>query len=246
MDFTTHRSVRKYTAQSVTPELLSEILQVGIRASNTGNMQTYAVIVTRETERKRALAPLHFNQPMVTQAPVVLTFCADFNRFTRWCELSDATPGYGNFMGFITATIDAMLFAQNVAAAAEQKGLGICYLGTTLYSMREHCELLKLPKGVIPLTTITMGYPDELPPLTQRLPLEAIVHHEEYRNPTDEQLLKLYADTDENPVNQRFIEENGKQTLAQVFTDVRYRPEDYKMLSKTIRETLQSQGFTIL
>ena len=70
---------------------------------------------------------------MVTEAPVLLTFCADFNRFNKWCLLNNAVPGYDNFLSFMTAAIDALLVAQTVCIAAEARGLGICYLGTTTY-----------------------------------------------------------------------------------------------------------------
>ena len=112
---------------------------------------------------KKALAPLHFNQKVVTEAPVLLTFCADFNRFNKWCLLGNAEPGYDNFLSFVTASIDALLVAQTVCVAAESKGLGICYLGTTTYMAHKIIEVLKLPKGVVPITTVTMGWPAEIP-----------------------------------------------------------------------------------
>ena len=59
--------------------------------------QFYSVIVTRDDEMKRRLAPAHFCQPMVTEAPVVLTFCADTRRTTKWAECRDANPGFSNF-----------------------------------------------------------------------------------------------------------------------------------------------------
>lgn len=245
MSYKQHRSIRQYASKPIDPELLNDILTTGVRASNTGNMQTYSIIVTQDPQRKQALAPLHFNQPMVTQAPVLLTFCADFHRFEQWCHASNAKPGYLNLMGLLTATIDTMLLAQNVAAAAEDQGLGLCFLGTTLYSIQQHCDLLQLPKGVIPLLTMTLGYPAVTPPLTERLPLEAIVHHEQYTQRTDQQIKALYADIESLPANQNFVNENSKETLAQVFTDIRYRPEDYRQFSAAILDTLRKQGFSI-
>lgn len=118
--------------------MLNELLEVAFRASTTGNMQLYSVIVTRDEENKKKLAPAHFNQPTVTTAPVVLTFCADFNRFIKWCELRKAQHGYDNFQSFYTATIDALLVAQQFCTAAELCGLGICYLGTTTYNAPMH------------------------------------------------------------------------------------------------------------
>ena len=155
------RTIRKYSPEPIGDNLLNELLMDGCRSSTTGNMQVYSIIVTRDENKKRELSPLHFNQSMVMEAPVLLTFCADFNRFTRWCQMRNAKPGYDNFLSFITAAIDALLVAQTVCIAAEARGLGICYLGTTTYMADNIIGVLHLPKGVIPVTTITMGWPAE-------------------------------------------------------------------------------------
>lgn len=238
-----HKSIRKYTQQEISDKLLTEILEAGTRASNTGNMQVYSIVVSRSEEIKNALAPAHFNQPMITNAPVVLTFCADFNRFKLWCRQRNAEPGYDNFESFITAAIDASLVAQNVCLAAEAKGLGICYLGTTTYNPDKIIETLKLPQGVVPITTVTLGYPDETPELTERLPLEAIVHHEVYTNYSAEKIDELYKEKEELSQNKKFVEENKKQTLAQVFTDVRYTKANNEYFSRILTDTLKKQGF---
>ena len=149
-------------------------------------MQVYSIIITRDEEKKRELAPFHFNQKMVTEAPVVLTFCADFNRFSKWCLLRKADPGYDNFLSFMTAAIDALLVAQTFCIAAEAKGLGICYLGTTTYMAHKIIEVLKLPKGVVPVTTSLWAGLLEKPEQVDRLPLEAIVHNETYCDYTSE------------------------------------------------------------
>ncbi len=238
-----HRSIRKYADQDISGALLNEILGAGIRASTTGNMQVYSIIVTRDEERKKQLAPFHFDQPMVTQAPVVLTFCADFNRFNKWCRQRNAQPGYDNFLSFMTAAIDALLVAQNVCLAAESNGLGICYLGTTTYMADKIIDLLELPKGVVPVTTVTMGYPDEDPPLTDRLPLDAVVHEEVYRDYTPEDIDRIYAAKEQLEENKGFVKENGKENLAQVYTDVRYKQSDNEYFSGVLLNVLKKQGF---
>jgi nitroreductase len=242
-ELTQHRTIRKYTTQEIDDELLNTILEAGVRASTTGNMQVYSIVVTRDEERKKALAPLHFNQPMVTNAPVVLTLCADFNRFNTWCVLRNAEPGYNNFLSFVTAAIDALLVAQNVCVAAESKGLGICYLGTTTYTADKIIDTLKLPTGVVPVTTITLGYPEEVPPQVDRLPLDAVVHQEEYQPVTPENIEKWYGPKEALPENKVFVQENKKDTLAQVFTDVRYKKADNEHFSQVLLEVLRKQGF---
>lgn len=238
-----HRSIRKYTSKDIDPTLLNVILNAGCRASNTGNMQVYSIIVTRKMENKEKLAPCHFNQPMVKNAPVVLTFCADFNRFNKWCENRKATPGYGNFLSFQTAAIDAIITAQNVCIAAENKGLGICYLGTTIYTADKIIDILNLPEGVVPVTTVTLGYPDEAPELTNRLPLEAIVHEETYQDYTGQRIDQFYAEKESLEENKAFVKENKKETLAQVFTDIRYTKQNNEAFSTVLMKVLNDQGF---
>lgn len=237
------RSVRKYSADPVSDELLNELLTIGCRASTTGNMQVYSIIVTRDAEMKKQLLPLHFGQKMITEAPIVLTFCADFNRFNKWCRYRNAEPGYDNFLSFLTAAIDALLVCQTVCVAAEAKGLGICYLGTTTYMAKGIAGVLGLPKGVVPVTTITLGWPAENPQDAGRLPLSAIVHDEKYSDYSEERLGELYREKEERVDSQQFIRENNKDTLAQVFTDIRYRKADNEHFSKLLLEFLKEQGF---
>jgi len=238
-----HRSIRKYTQQSIDASTLNQILEAGTRASTTGNMQVYSIVVTQDEAMKQALSPCHFNQPLVKQAPVVLTFCADFNRFNKWCSQRSAEPGYDNFLSFTTAAIDALLVAQNVALAAESFGIGICYLGTTTYTASRIIDILKLPKGVVPITTITMGYPAETPELTDRLPLNAVVHYETYQDFTPDSIDEIYREKEQGAKYQQFVVDNKKETLAQVFTDVRYKKSDNVAFSQSLLEVLKQQGF---
>jgi nitroreductase len=237
------RTIRKYSAKPVSDTLLKDILNAGCRTSTTGNMQVYSIIITRDEEKKKELAPLHFNQKMITEAPVVLTFCADFNRFSKWCLINNAEPGYDNFLSFMTATIDALLVAQTVCVAAESKGLGICYIGTTTYMAHKIIEVLKLPKWVVPVTTLTIGWPAESPDQVDRLPVEAIVHKEIYKDYATGSIKKFYAEKEGRSDSKQFVAENNKQTLAQVFTDVRYKKADNVYFSKILLQVLADQGF---
>ncbi|MCM1035132.1 MAG: nitroreductase family protein [Paludibacter sp.] len=243
MDYATRRTIRKYTHEDIPASLLNEMLSLAARTSNTGNMQTYSVVVTRSAEQKAALAPSHFNQPMLTNAPVVLTFCADYNRFCKWCEQREAVPGYDNFQSFIGAAIDTCLFAQTFANIAEERGLGLCYLGTTTYNAADIIRVLKLPKRVVPVCTITLGYPAEKPELQDRLPLQAILHEETYHNYTAQDIDRFYKEKEALPSSERFIQENGKQTLAQVFTDIRYTRQNCEVFSEAFLQVLRDQLF---
>jgi len=238
-----HRTIRKYKNEPVSDELLKQLLEAGSRASTTGNMQVYSIIVTRDEERKKKLCEFHFNQKMVVQAPVVLTFCADFHRFNQWCLQRNAEPGYDNFLSFMTAAIDALLAAQNVALAAEANGLGICYLGTTTYNADKIIEFLECPEGVVPVTTLVVGYPDETPELTDRLPAKAIVHDEIYTQFTPEKINEVYKEKEALPLTKSLLIENQLETLAQIFTQKRYSKKDNVYFSKSFLSVLNKQGF---
>jgi nitroreductase len=239
----TRKTIRKYSSRPVSEDLLENLLNKASRTSTTGNMQVYSIIITRDETKKKELAPSHFNQKMVTEAPVVLTFCADFNRFSKWCIERNAEPGYDNFLSFFTAAIDALLAAQTLCIAAESEGLGICYLGTSTYMAHKIIETLRLPKGVVPVTTVTLGWPDEDPVQVDRLPLEAITHYETYKDYTAEDIDTIYKEKEQRDDSRKFVKENSKETLAQVFTDVRYKKADNVYFSNIFLQVLKEQGF---
>lgn len=238
-----HRSIRKYKSKAIPEDILNSALKAASRASTTGNMQVYSIVLTTKPEIKEKLWEAHFKQNMVKEAPVVATFCADFNRFNKWCEQRNAKPGYDNFLSFVTAAIDALLAAQNFCVEAEDNGLGICYLGTTTYMAKKIIEVLELPKGVVPITTVVTGYPDESPELTDRLPVEGIVHYETYNDYEAEDIDIIYKEKEELPLTQQLLEENQKETLAQIFTDNRYKKEDNVFFSNELLKVLKEQGF---
>jgi nitroreductase len=238
-----HRSIRKYKNTPISKEILDTILEAASRTSTTGNMQVYSIIVTQDEERKKELHKLHFGQGMVLEAPVLLTFNADFNRFNKWCEQRNAEPGYDNFLSFFTASIDALLAAQNATIAAEAQGLGVCYLGTTTYQAGKLVDFFNLPEGVVPVTTIVIGYPDEQPDLVDRLPARGIVHYEKYQDFTDADIDQVYAEKEALKETKKLLEENDLETLAQIFTQNRYPKQMNIDFSKLFLEIIAKQGF---
>lgn len=243
-DYFLNRSTkRQYAQREISDELLDDLLLKASHAPTTGNMQLYSVVVTRDSEMKSQLAPAHFNQPTVNSAAVVLTFCADFNRFVKWCRQRDAEPGYDNFQSFMTAVLDTALVAQQFCTVAEMEGLGCCYLGTTTYNAPQIAELLRLPSLVVPVTTLTVGYPSGDGVEVGRLPLNGWVHHETYSDYTPVDIDKIYAEKEARDDSRRFVEENGKTTLAQVFTDVRYTRDANEHFSTVFRDFVARSGF---
>ena len=236
-------SIRKYSSREVSDELLNRLLEEAERTPTMGNLQLYSVVITRSEEGKKALAPAHFNQPMVTGAPVVLTICADYRRTTLWAKNRKAHPGYDNILSFMNAATDALLFTQTFCNLAEEEGLGTCFLGTTVYMPKMIIDTLKLPKLVMPVATITLGWPDEQPAQSERLPLRSIIHQEAYEDYTPEKIDDFYAEKENLEVNKEFVRINHVETLAQVFTDIRYTKKDCEAMSKGFLEALKNQGF---
>ena len=239
----TRRTIRKYTDRAVSDELLNRLMTEAARTQTMGNLQLYSVIVTHSDEMKAKLSPAHFNQPMVKEAPVVLTICADFNRTSFWAKCRKAEPGYDNFLSFINATTDALLYTQTLCNLMDEEGLGYCYLGTTVYQPQQIIDILQLPQLVMPVATLTVGWPAEEPPLSDRLPLESFVHQETYHDYLSMDIDTYYKYKEELEDNRHFVEINNKETLAQVFTDIRYTRKDNEAISKELFATLVRQGF---
>ncbi|MBP7591226.1 MAG: nitroreductase family protein [Chloroflexi bacterium] len=246
-----HRSIRRYRADAVPDGLLDEILAAGIRASSSGNMQSYSIIVTRDRGLREALFVPHMEQEMVLDAPVLLTFCADFHRMRQWLRVSDAPDNFDNFMSFMIGAIDATLVSQNVALAAEARGLGICYMGSTLANCDEIGRILRLPLNVIPVVGFSLGYPDEDPAPRDRLPLDGLVHHETYQDYSDERIQEIYREREVKgwqrymsfPYLREMIETSGVENLAQIYTTVKYSRESHHEFSQTVLDYLAAQDF---
>lgn len=241
----TRMTIRKYSDSKIDDSLLEELLNIACRSSNTGNMQAYSVIITKDAETKKQLAPCHFNQSQILEAPVVLTFCADLNRISRWCAINNAKHGFDNVQAFTFAAIDAVILAQTFCVAAEEKGLGICYLGTTTYNTLEISEILNLPELVIPVTTVTVGYPAKEieTKMSDRLPIESIVHKEYYKNLSDAEIKDVYHEKENLDENIQFVKINDKSNLAQVYSEIRYKKEDNEFFSEKLIKALYKQGF---
>ncbi|MCM1377715.1 MAG: nitroreductase family protein [Clostridium sp.] len=220
--FTGRRSIRHFADKEVSDAQLNNILRKAMKAPTTGNMQLYTVIVNRAGTERSELEACHFRQPASTGAPVLLTICADFYRFTRWCKLRGADAGFNNFLSFQSAYADAMILSQQIVTIAEEEGLGTCYLGTVSYNAPKISELLELPELVVPVACIALGWPAEEGEETERLGLEAIVGNGRYPHFSDKEILELFKEKESYGPNPGYVKENGKENLAQVFAEVRY------------------------
>jgi nitroreductase len=235
-----HRSIRKFSEQKVDSALIEKIVECGIRASNTGNMQLYSVIATQEEPLRSELCQLHFGQ--CASAPLWLTVCTDVNRYHHYCRVNGCDEPYGNLLWFISAMVDAGLFAQNMCVAAEAEGLGFCYLGTVNYNTAKIATLLQCPKGVVPVIAIALGYPAEEGRRSERLGTDAVLHSEVYHDPTDEEILRTHAVRDNDPFNRQMVVENGTRNYCEIFTTKRYPRQMSEAVSADLLAFLKQSG----
>jgi nitroreductase len=246
-----HRSIRSYLQRPIPDETLDRILQAATRASSSGNMQAYSIIVTTDPNLRQELLVPHFHQKMVTEAPVLLTFCADFHRMRQWLEINEAPPNFDNLMSFMIASIDAILASQNAVLAAEAEGLGICYMGTTLASCQEIARILKCPANVIPVVGFSLGFPNEEPLFRDRLPLQGVVHRETYSDYSAERLSEIYREKEvmglqryqSQPELRALIETAGAKNLAQIYTKAKYTRDSHLKYSQDLFDFLKQQNF---
>lgn len=241
--FQNRATIRNYTEQNISQDLLEEIIKEASHAPTCGCMQLYSIIVTRDKQELEKLVPLHYSQPAAATANMILTICADFNRFTKWCYINNANPGFDNFHSFLNAFTDAVILAQQIVTIAEMKGLGSCYLGTVTYNADKISDLLQLPTLVVPVVSVSLGYPEGDAKPTPRLPLNAVIHAEKYREDSDCDIKEFFKVRENDPDNKTYIKENGKENIAQVFTDVRYPGDTNEKLSEMYLTLLKTKGF---
>jgi nitroreductase len=248
-----HRSIRKFKPDPIDPALIEEVCEEAILgASSSGNLNSISIVLTRDTGRKHTLFEYHFEQPMVDEAPLVVTFCADWYRTRRWLQMRGARDNFNNFIGYHVAAFDAMILAQNVCLGFEARGLGICYMGTTLHSMGRIADFLGLPDTCLPVTTIVAGYPAEDPSRRDRLPFRSMIHDEIYHDPTDDEIDEIFREREVRgwerymsiPEVKQRIDEMGILNLAHYYTSpIKYDPDEFREDSEKLRALLESKHF---
>ncbi len=232
-------SVRNYdNSRPVDMTTIEELLTVTMQAPTTGNMQLYSVIVTTDPENKKRLRELHFGQPMAENCSALLTFCADVRRYSEWCRINGCDAGMDNAGGMLMGIMDACIFAQQFVTAAEAAGLGTCYLGTVPYNLKAFKDELDVPEGVLPLFSISVGYPAGEAKQSDRLPLSTILHHEKFADYSTDDIKNAYAAKEALPENQEFVRINSKDNLAQVYSQIRYTPDTNRQISEALKEYL--------
>ncbi|GLB29862.1 nitroreductase [Lacrimispora amygdalina] len=177
------KSVRVYEDKQIEQEKKAVIMEAALQAPTAGNMTLYSIIDVTDPELKKTLSVTCDNQPFIAQAPMVLVFVADYQKwYDLFCKYDDTVraPGMGDFM---LAADDALIAAQNAVVAAQSMGIGSCYIGDILEQYETHRELFSLPRYAVPAAMVVFGYPvqqqkDRVKP--KRLRPEAVVFENTY------------------------------------------------------------------
>jgi len=182
-----HRSVRKFKPEPIPEDVIETILRAGTRAATAGGIQPYAFIVLDDPEVLKKVSYI--------PGPLAIVAVVDQYRVKRYYELNGAPFYNDQAINLFISCWDATIALHNVVIAAESLGLGGVYIGMVL--SQDLQESLGVPEYVVPAGLVTLGYPDETPELRPRLPLEAVVHRNRYRVPSDEEIAAWYREGDE-------------------------------------------------
>jgi len=235
---TKRKSVRVFTEKPISLESKQAILDAAIQAPTAGNMQLYAMIEISDKKIKDQLAQSCDNQPFIAQAPLVIVFCADYQRFfDGWRFFVDQNTRPPLVGDLFLAMSDALIAAQNTVVAADSMGIGSCYIGDILENYELHQKLLNLPDYVLPISMIVYGYPtvpqqNRIKPT--RLDLSAVVHQNQYSSLSKEQ--------HEYYVTQRFKLANQNLTVQQYYQDFysrKYQAAFTVEMNRSVNQMLQ-------
>lgn len=190
-----HRSIRKFTDETLTDDTVAEIVKSGLSAATSSNLQATTVIRVKNPEVRARIAEVAGGQRYIETAGAFLVWCADLHRTRRAAELAGGAMTSGMTEQFMIATIDVALAAQNAVVAAESMGLGICYIGAVRNDPQTVSDLLELPRDVYPVFGLCLGVPDQDPEVKPRLPVEVVLKEDVYSFDAEAQQIADYDDT---------------------------------------------------
>jgi nitroreductase len=253
------RSVTKFNDQDIPKDVLDKILSAGLRAPAPGGSvqggyrgaQPYSIIVVRDKKRRKQLNEMlcEGRKKSIEEAPVSLVFCVDTHRLNRWAALQGGAAHYQGIGVLWVALRAVYTVAENVLIAAESLGLGCQYVQEIVWQPYQTLDFFRLPKQVLPVAMLIVGYPAERPPLAPSLPLEAVVHYETYKDPADEELIRHHQSLEEYfqewyrslpPASKvrKHLEASGVKNLAQYVSLITYTESFYKWRDDMVRTNL--------
>ena len=240
-----HRSIRKYKNQPLEDEKLQLIVKAAQAAPSWCNGEQVSIVVVKDQALKDKIKELCWGQTHVGSCSAFLVFCADFYRVSLAFEKAGKTKeDFEKYMSNIDTLIigshDVGISLQNATVAAESLGLGTCHIGAIRNKPLEMVKLLNLPKYVIPLVGLTVGYPDDDPGLKPRIPPKGVCFENKYNienakagvDEYDEIFKKYLAERETNARDM-----NWSQRISNTYTSFEFK-DDY--------ELLKQQGYIVI
>lgn len=190
-----HRTIREFTDEPVSEELIEQLVQVARHTATSNGLQASSIIRVTDPSIKKELADI-CKQEYVARMPEIWIFIVDQYRNGQIAKENNCQEeSIGDMDRFFQGFTDACLTAQNVENAAESLGLGTVYLGSILNDPARTIELLKLPKLTFPAVGLGFGKPNQEPQLKPRMDMKLRMFENSYT--TYDNYMDLIKDYDE-------------------------------------------------
>lgn len=184
------KSIRKFKSKKVSKENIRKIVIAGQRAPTACKVEAYSFILISDHQKRMEIMDAAVGhgstRRFMMEAPVWIMICTDFARHIKLSETLGIEAKFETVSKLVLGLIDASLAAENMTIAAEALGLGSCFVGSIWTAIQRISEILEVPKNVLPFLLLCIGYPDENPTERARWPIEAVLHENTYKFPTDE------------------------------------------------------------
>ena len=137
------KSIRQYTTQEVEKEKIDTIIKSGMSAPSAVNLQPWEIVLITDKKVLNEIAKKHPYASFAKNASIAIVVCGN----------SDISPDYW--------IQDCSAVTENILLATESLGLGAVWCGVYPNQNRVSAiqKILKLPKNIIPLNVIPIGYP---------------------------------------------------------------------------------------
>jgi len=235
------RSIRKFKRKQIHRELINQIVEAGQRAPTACGMQTYSFILITDEKLREEIYKLIGKQRCMAEAPVWILVCADMSRQMKLFKVLGIKTAMGPLGKFIPSIIDASIVAENMVIAAEAYGLGSVFIGSIWEALKKIADLFILPKEVMPVVLMCMGYPDEAPPLRPRWPLKAVLHENRYEMPSEALMRDYYEKANKELVEMGYFRK-GIDSWAEHWQH-KFPVQDMKRWEENLKRDLKEFGF---
>jgi nitroreductase len=142
------RSIRKYTDQKVSGDLIKELLKAAMSAPSACNQQPWHYIVIESKDVLGEISMIHSGFSLVKDSSLLILVCGEPEKTQLeffWRQ-------------------DCSAATENILIAAQSQGLGAIWLGINPNGGSDTDILrntLSIPEYIVPFSLVCIGYPAE-------------------------------------------------------------------------------------